>query len=348
MIEGTVSTQLIRLIRTAALHAGVAPAELAHLRGLDPALLGDDLMRIPVETPFRIWELIEATAGPGAGLRVSAAAGLGSLHVWDYLFGSGQTLGDGLRAAVDFHATVTDPAVDMAVIEDGRLLTVRYLGIDPDISLAVTNEFAVALILRRIREATRTGLVPARVRFSHRPRGRYRHLVDAFGTAHIDFGAPHSELTFLDAGSLRTGDDPHLGQLIQRHAELTLGSARTIPSWPDTLRAVLAEALLRDQLSLDAVAHRLAMSPRTLQRRLGEHGSSWRTEVEAVRHSTATALLRDTALPVHSVAARLGYSDPRALRRAFHRWTGQSPDAFRRALGARAPEPIALAEPAGS
>ncbi|MEV0251029.1 AraC family transcriptional regulator ligand-binding domain-containing protein [Nocardia sp. NPDC050712] len=329
MIEGTVPIQLIRLIHTAALHAGVAPAELAHLRGLDPALLADDLIRVPVATPFRIWELIEAHAGPEAGLRVSAAAALGSLQVWDYLFTTGQTLREGLAAASDFHATITDPAVGLSVLDDGRLLTVRYTGIEPEAAIGATNEFAISLLLRRIREATGRPMTPVRVRLGHPPRGRYRHLVDAFGTSRIDFDAPHSELTFLDAAELPTGNDPHLGHLIRSHAGLTLDSAKTIPGWPDLFRAAMADALTRDELGLDAVAQRLAMSARTLQRRLGEHGTSWRAEVEAARLAKATALLRDTALPVGSVATRLGYADARALRRAFQRWTGQTPAEFR-------------------
>ncbi|MFE7798927.1 helix-turn-helix domain-containing protein [Nocardia sp. NPDC057440] len=330
MIDGTVSAQVIRLIRTTALQTGVAPAELNRLPGLDPELLGDDLIRVPVATALRIWELIHARGVQDASLRITAAANMGSLHVWDYLFTTGPTLSDSLKTAFDLHAAVTDPAVGFQMDDDGRLLTVRYTGIEPEPILAATEEFALSLLLRRIREATGRPLVPVRVAFGHRARGRHRHLIDAFDTDRVDFGAPHTEFTLLDASSLPTGTDPHLGRIIRRHAELTIASAKSAPSWLDKLHAAMIEALIRDQLSLDVVAHRLAMSPRTLQRRLGEQGTSWREELEAVRHSHATALLRDTDLSVQSVAARLGYTDARALRRAFHRWTGRSPDAFRR------------------
>ncbi|MEU7141045.1 helix-turn-helix domain-containing protein [Nocardia sp. NPDC046473] len=77
------------------------------------------------------------------------------------------------------------------------------------------------------------------------------------------------------------------------------------------------------------MARRLAISPRTLQRRLQELDTTWRMEVESVRYEQALDLLRDTDLPVRSVAARLGDADTRALRRAFRRWTSQTPDAFR-------------------
>ncbi|MFI1646737.1 helix-turn-helix domain-containing protein [Streptomyces avidinii] len=76
------------------------------------------------------------------------------------------------------------------------------------------------------------------------------------------------------------------------------------------------------------------MSPRTLQRRLGEHGTTWREEVEAVRQEHTLELLRATDLPLRSVAARVGFSDVRALRRAVRRWEGLPPRDVRNAAGA--------------
>ncbi|WP_370011065.1 helix-turn-helix domain-containing protein [Nocardia cyriacigeorgica] len=329
MLDGTVSAQLARLIRTTVLCGGVARAELDRLPGLDPALLGEDLIRVPLDSAFRMWELAAATAGPTVGLLVAGTAKPGSLHVWDYLIGTAPTLTDGLRAASELRAVVTAPDIAGEVSEDGQLITVRRVDAG-DIAFGPTEEFAQALLLRRAREATRQRLIPVRVTFKHRVRGSHQYLVDEFGTRNIEFGAPHTEITFRDPGPLPLGADPQVGRIMRHYAELTIASARMAPNWRDQLRAAMIDALHRDDLSLDTVAHRLAMSPRTLQRRLGDHGTRWRAEVELVRHDYATELLRDTDLPVRAVATRLGYTDARALRRAFHRWTGQSPDTFRR------------------
>ncbi|MGW6120122.1 helix-turn-helix domain-containing protein [Nocardia sp. NPDC055165] len=78
----------------------------------------------------------------------------------------------------------------------------------------------------------------------------------------------------------------------------------------------------------------MALSPRTFQRRLAEAGTTWRDEVDAARRDRAERPLRDSDLPVQSIAARLGYTDARTLRRAFSRRNGQSPDIFRRTPGA--------------
>lgn len=340
MIEGTIPTRIAALIRATALRAGVDPAELAAIDpAVGPAVLADDLLRVSTGWAWRAWELIDAAAGPGSGLLATAAADRGGLHVWDYLFTSAPTLVESLRTVVELRGIVTDPAVGWEVVHSGGLLTVRESApIEPATVLAPIEEFMLSMMLRRAREATRSQLVPVRVAFTHHRSERYRLLVDEFGTGRIDFGAEHAEITFLDAAALPTGADAHLGAMLRHYAELVLATSRTVPSGQDLMRVAIAAALDEGELTLDGVARRLAMSSRTLQRRLSELDTSWRSEVEAVRHERAVALIRDTGLPVQSIAVRLGYTDARTLRRAFHRWTGRGPDEFR-----RNPDPVTAA-----
>jgi AraC-like DNA-binding protein len=86
--------------------------------------------------------------------------------------------------------------------------------------------------------------------------------------------------------------------------------------------------------SIDAVAAGLAMSPRTLQRRLAASGTSYQRLVTEVREELARNHLRDSRLSIGEIAFVLGFSDVSAFHRAFKRWTAQTPSAFR---GAQAP-----------
>ncbi|MFF2085164.1 helix-turn-helix domain-containing protein [Nocardia sp. NPDC058176] len=70
------------------------------------------------------------------------------------------------------------------------------------------------------------------------------------------------------------------------------------------------------------------MSERSLQRHLAEHGTSWRAELDLIRYERAKALL-DQGHSTSTIAGRLAFTDDRALRKAFHRWTGASPGAAR-------------------
>jgi AraC-like DNA-binding protein len=77
------------------------------------------------------------------------------------------------------------------------------------------------------------------------------------------------------------------------------------------------------------VARMLNVSARTYRRRLAEEGTSFQIILDTVRAEHATRLLRETRLPVASIAYRLGFNDPSNFRRALRRWTGQSPKDIR-------------------
>jgi AraC-like DNA-binding protein len=82
-------------------------------------------------------------------------------------------------------------------------------------------------------------------------------------------------------------------------------------------------------LSLDEVACRLSLSPRTLRRHLQAEGVSFLMLQHRARVRDAKALLRQSGLDVRQVAARMGYAEPANFTRAFRLWTGLTPSAFR-------------------
>jgi AraC-like DNA-binding protein len=94
---------------------------------------------------------------------------------------------------------------------------------------------------------------------------------------------------------------------------------------------MLVERLGQSVLTLDAAAGALAVSRRTLIRRLAEEGASFRLILDDVRSDIARALLQDRSLSIADIAFFLQYSEPAAFHRSFGRWTGLTPHAFREA-----------------
>lgn len=92
----------------------------------------------------------------------------------------------------------------------------------------------------------------------------------------------------------------------------------------------LLRAALPGTLSLEDVAERLYLSPRTVHRRLEEEGSNFRAIKDALRRDLALARLTKTRDPIAQVAADLGYADTSAFYRAFVEWTGMAPVHYRR------------------
>jgi AraC-like DNA-binding protein len=97
------------------------------------------------------------------------------------------------------------------------------------------------------------------------------------------------------------------------------------------VRAALARSLEQGRSSVDDVARALAVSPRTLQRRLEEEGTTFGAVCDATRRAAAFEHLRDRRLGIKETAFRLGFSEPSTFYRAFRRWTGDTPANYRRA-----------------
>ncbi|MGY0501946.1 AraC family transcriptional regulator ligand-binding domain-containing protein [Nocardia sp. FBN12] len=324
-LDGTVSTHLVRLLVQAARHAGAAEEQLTRIPGTDEVVLRGELNRIPMSSLLRLWELIAHARPVGAGAAVAAAAPLGTLNTWDYLVTGGATLRDSLHAALPYHRLVTAATEGFELSGEGDL-TIGYRTSAGDPAVAsVVNEYVMAYYLRRAREATGRPLVPTRVSFGHHAPADRADLSAVFGTDSIEFEADADSITFHadDADAPLPRADPMLADLMRSHAGLVLSSSRTITDPLDAFRIALAAALDAADPTLPRVARALAMSQRTLQRHLAEHGTTWRDELDLLRYERARTLL-DQGLTRSVIAQRLAFTDDRALRKAFHRWTGET------------------------
>jgi AraC-like DNA-binding protein len=94
---------------------------------------------------------------------------------------------------------------------------------------------------------------------------------------------------------------------------------------------LIAEYLARGAATVELIAPQLALSPRTLNRRLAEAGTSFRALGEAVRRQRAEHLLADPAVSLAEISFMLGYQEQSTFQRAFKRWSGLTPGEFRAA-----------------
>jgi AraC-like DNA-binding protein len=121
--------------------------------------------------------------------------------------------------------------------------------------------------------------------------------------------------------------DPEAFAVAERQCREELARRDHAGTLAERLRALLAGPLLATA-DASVCARLLAMSPRSLERRLAREGSRFRDVVDALRCERAQALLRGGD-GVEAAAAALGYSDTANFRRAFRRWTGQTPATWR-------------------
>jgi AraC-like DNA-binding protein len=139
------------------------------------------------------------------------------------------------------------------------------------------------------------------------------------------FAASDAEKPFLTAnGNMWSFFEPELSR---RMADIGLEA-----KFRDRVRACLMEILASGQCTMGDVAQRLAVSTRTLQRRLQQEETSFQQELNHLRAELANQYLVNTHYSSAEIAFLLGYNDASSFFRAFHTWTGKTPEEVRKIL----------------
>jgi AraC-like DNA-binding protein len=152
----------------------------------------------------------------------------------------------------------------------------------------------------------------------------------------VRFSQPVNVLAFRMADAERPlpTADPVLGRLLTGYAEEVIAQIPIPDAFVARARTAVLDELRGGDPAIATVARRLGTSTRTLQRRLGEAGTSHVKLVDECRHQLARHYLGDVNLSLGEIGYLLGFAQANAFHRAFRRWTGQTPAAFRAALSA--------------
>lgn len=158
----------------------------------------------------------------------------------------------------------------------------------------------------------------------------YRRLFGGNVRFDQDSNTMWGDTAFLDLPIVSRDTASHSllqGQALKQLEQISRGEDRLV----DKVRGLIRSGLSRGKFSLEDLAQEMKMPARTLQRRLEESGAHFRLMVDEVRSQQAQHYLRDTGMPLSELAVALGFADHASFNRAFKRWTGSSPGAFRRA-----------------
>ena len=121
--------------------------------------------------------------------------------------------------------------------------------------------------------------------------------------------------------------DPGLRRMLDEQIRMVEGTEDRLV---ERVRRLLRVAILSRHGALSDVATGLGMSRRTLERRLEDEGSSFRTLSEEVRYEIACHLLASTGLSITEIALAVKFSEASAFSRAFRNWSGEAPRAWRK------------------
>jgi AraC-like DNA-binding protein len=327
----TISVGAIAKLLQALPALGVDAAAVCAEARFDPKVVAEREGRVPLSSLYQLWEAVVARLDRAdAALVVAQSYSPGEYGLMGFVCMNCATIGEALRQAARYLCLwVSEPGLRIA--EPGVLEFFYQQPVVARPGQRLALEAAVGEILNGARFLTRAPIAPEEVAFSHpAPRDCRGH--EAFFKAPVRWAQKGTWLRFSPE-QLQTPlpkADPQLAAFLAGLAEQALARAGEASSLIVQLRHLLADVLSRGVPEIEAVARRLAMSERTLRRRLEEEGTSFRELLDQTRAELARGYLRDPNLALSEVAFLLGFSEPSAFHRAFRRWTGQTPAEFRR------------------
>lgn len=306
--------------------------------GLDRATLEDPDARIPVAQADALWQkAYELSGDPNLALHAIEVLPFGAYRVIDFLASSAPTIGMALAKVSDYFPIIRNGEVRLPYNVTQTQVT---FGVEaPASPAAITRpyaEYTLAAVFLRTRIATNQRYPLIRVDFSHpRPADIREH--ERIFECPVKFGAGACQLVLARDvwDTPRVGSDPGLFSVLDAHAKMLLEQLPNPAEIVTLVRQALESELRGGNPQLESVARRLAMTPRTLQRRLREHGLAFNDVLDAMRFRAARSYLAQPDVAGAEVAYLLGFAEPSSFNRAFKRWSGQTPTEYRRrAIGA--------------
>jgi AraC-like DNA-binding protein len=314
---------------------GARVADILRGTGLDRAHLSDPALQVDARQELAVVRNVARELGDTAetALELGRRYRVTTFGIFGFACISSPTLRDAMAFAsryLDLSFTFCIPQVS---VDDKISMTLRDERVPEDAArfLALRDFAAIYTVMRDVLPTVSLRTLD----FRHEKPGEVNTYLDVFGVR-PGFSAA-ANLATLDLIHLDTPlpqANEHSVAICQAQCHELVARRRERPGLLHQVRERLIRVGGADT-GMDEVARGLAMSPRTLRRRLTEAGTSYRALVDEVRTSLAEELLATGGLSVEDVANRLGYAESSSFICAFKRWKGITPAAYIRRFSPR-------------
>ena len=246
-------------------------------------------------------------------------------------------VGSALRRLVDYFSLLQD-CTDIRLGLEDEMATVSYRILDPDIWPRHHDAmFTLGIVSQILKRGTRGAWDKIEFAFeaeSHEMRGDIGKVVCAPCT----FGADSNQIRFPSAMlDLALPAAAHPAPNDVRLLSRSIVAKRRETPLVDRLSQMVLRDLNTSAIEQERFAREIGMSSRTMRRKLTEQGSSFQQVLDECRMRQAVFEFRVRPdLSIAQIALRLGYAEHSNFTRAFHRWSGVSPQAYRAKLAATA------------
>lgn len=315
-------------------------AEQARVYGLDPAALLTEV-GLSVEILTRPEGLISyrrflhllqrsvvLSGDPLFGLKLGLRQGVNVFGPILYLLNNARTVGEALTELRQFfHLHMGAAHVELTRL--GQYVQLSYRVVDPtQRGLSQGTELAIGVGVQLLKTLMGKNWQARPVMFAHASGDVAERYVALLGVVpQFDAESDAIVLKLADLALPLSEADTELHALIHEH----LQSMERLSDLEvaDYVGHLLRDLLPQGRVKVEQVAQCMAMSRRTLQRRLSDSGTTFQQVLDQSRQALAVAYLRDSRLQITQLSELLGYAELGAFTRAFTRWFGVPPSAWR-------------------
>jgi len=327
----TIAAGMVSRLADVGARCGVDRLALLQEVQLDPDRLVERDNRIPVQRFARMWQVLGSRL-PDRVLALEWAATWQRTDtgLFGYYVSQAANLGSALEMVCRYGKLV-DEATIPVLHHGASTASIQYLISPVFLATQQGPEAVAATLVTFLRSVLGADFVPESVRLPTSRTGRTPALEAFFGRSvqHVNGASVRIDFPSAVLDRPLPGADPQLAGYLRKSMDELLAQVGSAASVSHDCARYIAERLGSGEPAQAAIARQMAMSERTLQRRLQAEGTSFQGILEETRRSIALGYLADRRFAAYEVSFMLGYSEPATFFRAFKRWTGQTPQQYR-------------------
>ena len=337
---GQISTLFVHKVvaaATAGLPDEARRVSLLKMVGIDPEAPVDPKLMIPDTAYYELCETVVRADPEGTSLPIRVGS---SMRCDDYgAFGlawkSALNLRGSYQRAERYGRVLTSVALYELLEEGDRAFMVLHRAGMRRLGLRISNEQTIVAVTQISREVFQEAFVPIAIHFRHPAPSDLSAHHEYFGCpVHYDSDRDTVEVSQAHLSARNRLGDASISAFLDAHMDQELANLPDGDGLDRRVRSEVSQSLSEGLPSVNAVAARLGLSGRTLQRRLAGQGLAFQDLVDQARQELAEQLLRRTDYALVEVAFLTGFTEQSAFTRAFKRWRGQTPSRFRQVVRA--------------
>jgi AraC-like DNA-binding protein len=318
----TLSAGSINLILHLAQQKGASKESLCRQAGIDVQLLSDPDARFPTRHVQALWQAaIQQTGQEHLPLQMGESVNLFSLGVLAYLLMNCPTVEVVVRKLIQYQDIACAGVRNTMGIDGENGLLKSHLMDRDQINPSYALESELSVYVSIFTQLTGVPVPIQEVHFGHASDKDPSEFRRVFGTPRIVFESSFTGIVFA-ASYLQTPVLNANASLFNLTGTDTLGYR---------VRKAITEGLKGEEPRLGSIARQLAMSERSIQLKLKEEGLTYQQLLDEVRKEMALSHLQEPYLSTTDIAYLLGFSEPSVFSRAFKKWIGTTPHAYRKA-----------------